>query len=230
MPASRSTPCEAPTASAERVVAVEDPSPVGSNAAQQVGLLVDQLVTRGEIADVGVADRGEHGEVGVDELSECVDLAAVIGPYLADDVAVVVLDAKEGQRDADVVVVAGLVGEHVVLHSEDCRDQGLGRGLADASGHGDDLSTAAATVAGGELLETGQGVRHDDDRDAVRDAHERVGDDDAPRSLGDGVRDEQVPITGTGQSEEQVAVGNCPGVGGRSTEGTVAFLADHGVG
>ncbi len=118
------------------------------------------------------------------------------------------VEAEDGQRQADLVVLVALVLERPEAGRQDRRDGLLGRGLGDAPGDPDGERVEPPAPGGGQGLERGERPGDPDDADVADRRREgaRPADEEG-RGAGLDGRDEVVVAVGplAGQGDEQVA-------------------------
>ncbi len=127
----------------------------------------DQFTLRGgnafdgiEELHVGVADVGDHTDVGFGDSGKPADFSRVVHAYLDDSGAAPIGQAKQGQRHTDVVIeIAGSLA-HGQFCFQQVRDCILGRGLARTARHGDHLSSPLLARPRAQLLEGALRIRH----------------------------------------------------------------------
>jgi hypothetical protein len=156
------------------------------------------------------ADVGDHGDVGRGDAGEGPDLAGRAHAHLEDGRLVGRIEPEERQGQAEGVVVVPLGPEDPEPGSQERGRELLGRRLADAAGHADDLDRPADQDLPGQGLESLHRVPDQDE------AEGRIGDRDRPADDGTGGAapgrggDEIVSVAPARDGEEQAARGDRP--------------------
>ena len=187
------------------IVAIEHRDRIGLHAGEQAGFLVGDRLFRAHVTDMRRLDVGDHADMGLDQPGQRLDLAGMVHADLEHAVPRVARQAREADRHADVVVVAGDAGRGRRL----CRQQGtqsvLGAGLADGAGDAGDARRAAAAAG---VSQIGQGLHRVGDTDQRPLRPRNVARHDGGRGAAhEGVGDVDVTVGGLAvQREEQVAL------------------------
>ncbi len=171
----------------------DDGDPTCGEGGDRLGVRLGDTLDGADELEVLGPDRGDDRDVGPCDLAERGDLSESAHAHLRDEHAGVALEPADGERKADLVVLARLRPDRgrggVAERPEDV----LGRGLAGRADDGDDARLALRADERGECSERGLLVVGDERGGASR---RRVGD----------VRDAGV------QRDEEIAGADEPGV------------------
>ena len=142
----------------ERLVPAKNERPVLAQADRDLGFCLCDVLARTEKLDVRSADVGDDPVVRLGDPRELFDLAEVAHPHLEDGDLRLGAEAEHRHRKADVGIEIALGFADPEFLREDGGDHLLGRGLADAAGHGDRADAAALFVLGGKTGESAAGI------------------------------------------------------------------------
>jgi hypothetical protein len=148
----------------ERRIGRQQGEAVSLNATQDRGLLISDCLDAAEVADVGLFDSGDDGEVRLGQPGERFDFAGMVHADFCDAEGGVRRGTGQGQRHTPVVVVRGNCGVGETSGGEDPAQHLLRSGLAHAAGDGDELAGEAPAGVGAEAGETSKRVIHVEER------------------------------------------------------------------
>ena len=187
-----------------RVVGVDDGGGLSLEPRHHLALAARHAVEISEALEVLGARVGDEADGRAREAHELGDIADAVRAHLDHRTAMRGLETHQRHRHADVIVEIA-VGRHA--RAAACENRGghlLGGGLAVAAAHADDGNRERGAPSGGQLLQRGQRVGHDDLSDAQarhRLLHQRADcaalrrrrDELSPVELRPPERDEQRP-------------------------------------
>ena len=101
---------------------------------------------------------GDDAKGGLGARREAADLAKVVHAHLEHEHLRIRRGRQDGERQPDEVVVVARRGVHTVALGKARRQDVLGRGLADRSGHADDRAAQAGAIALGKAQQELGGV------------------------------------------------------------------------
>jgi hypothetical protein len=158
-----------------RVVGVEHGRAAGRQTPHQLALGRGDRLARPELAQVGLADVGHHGDVGGDQTGQLGDVTDVPGTHLQDQEAGGRVGAQHGERYAELVVERARGRDGRCRGRQHRLDHVLGAGLALRAGDGDHGQIVAQQRddVGGQALQRGLRVVDDDGRQRRRPGSER---------------------------------------------------------
>ncbi len=164
----------------------------------------------------------EHGrDMGSGLRRQRCDLAGVVHPDLDDRELRIGGDRRQRQRHAPVVVEAADRGMRLALNAQAMTQHLLGRGLADAAGHGDHPSLGPRSPRPAERLERRLHVRDQQQRRVLATlghaAHQRGRSTRIQRRA-----DETVPVARRGQGHEHLSGLDGPAVDPEAGDGPTA--------
>jgi len=177
---------------------------------------------------LGVVDQGDSR---LDDAGQVGDLAGMIHTQLDHGIAMLGAQAKQRQRQADVIVEIAACRQPAVLTRRRGQDGGqhLGDGgLAVAAGNGDDRNVEARPPTGGRRTQCQAGIRHHHLRHVEFQAaihHQRYG------AAGQGLVGEIMGVEPLAlQAEEQAVRRQVAGVGADIFESDGGIADQFGVG
>ena len=178
-----------------RVVRVENGEAVGTQRAHEAGLLVTHAFDRPEKFRVHRGDDRHHSDGRCGEDREGRDLAGLVRAELDDERSVLGAEAKQGERQAPLVVEASCGLQRVPPRAQDGRDELLRRRLAVGARDGDDRDRELRAVPAGETAERLRRVLHEDERHVRgRIVRRQLVDDEACGAAARGFREVRVAV------------------------------------
>ena len=134
--------------------------PPGARPPHQLALGLGDGLARPELAEVGLADVEDDGDVGRDQAGQLGDVADAAGSHLQDEEPGGRVGAQHGERHAELVVERADRGDRRRGARQHGRQQVLGAGLALGAGQPDDGQPVPQPGhdVGGERLQRGLGV------------------------------------------------------------------------
>ncbi len=168
-----------------RVVGIRHRHSAVAQRVEQLALRLCDSAQRADALEVHGTDVGDHRHVGVRPLREPGDLAQMVHPALDGRVAVLLAEAQESERDADLVVQVSIGLERRACRREHLGDQLLGAGLPRGPGDADHLEVRQPVPpSGGQRAQRAPRVGSGQDRDVLRlgaDLLQRVRRNQDPR-------------------------------------------------
>jgi hypothetical protein len=149
-----------------------DRGPTLGQRRDDLGLRLRDLLDGAQQLEVHRADARDHTNVGPGDRAQLGDLAEPAHAHLADDDLRFLVDPRQGQRKADLVVVSALRGDRLRMRPTHGREDVLRRRLARRAGDPDDAGRAARPHGSAERSEPRERILGDQRR--RRAARERM--------------------------------------------------------
>ena len=171
---------------------------------------------------MGGGDGGDHGDLRAGKARQRLDIAGVVHADLDNGEIGGRGHARQGQRHAPMVVVAGFGGVDIALSGQGDPGHFLGRGLADRAGDGDDLALHAGAAGAAQRLKRGQNVRDDQQGRVIGDTLGNAADQRGAGALFQRLGHEIMAVPRRLQRDEQIARLDGAGVDGNPPHRKVA--------
>ena len=148
------------------IVGGQDHGAGGTDRLRQGALFCGDRFARAHVFDVSDADVGNDRDVGSRKPGQRRDLPRMVHADLPDGGVVGDGCGKNRKGKADVIVEVALGLDHAVARGKNCGGELLCAGFSAASRHAGDLEGKTVAPRGGQSMQRGKGVIHEDDRES----------------------------------------------------------------